>query len=95
MKNGQINVDFNELETLRCEGKVHHMTDTGPREEICGNMVFQEACIIKKIPMTISPSGTEQEFPIPVMVCLSCGKVRLPKSLRKDEEKKSPISLVK
>ena len=41
----------------------------------CGNKLFEEGIVFKKLSPLISPSGKEEYFPIQVIVCKKCGKV--------------------
>ena len=41
----------------------------------CGNKVFIQAVVLKKISALISPSGKEEIVEIPVYVCSKCGEV--------------------
>lgn len=41
----------------------------------CGNKVFVEAAILKKLSPILSPTGKEELYPIPVFVCSKCGTV--------------------
>jgi len=41
----------------------------------CGGKLFHSGMIIKIISPLLSPSGKEEQFPIEVLICNSCGKV--------------------
>jgi hypothetical protein len=41
----------------------------------CGNKLFEEGMIFKKLSPIISPTGREEIFPIQVIVCKKCGKI--------------------
>ena len=41
----------------------------------CGCTVFHEAMVIKRVSALMSPTGKEELYPIPVLVCDKCGKV--------------------
>lgn len=41
----------------------------------CGNKIFVEAAILKKLSPILSPTGKEELYPIPVFVCSKCGTV--------------------
>ena len=56
-----INVDLSDAETMICEE--------------CGNKVFLQGYIIKKISAIISPTGQEVIAPIQVFNCGSCGEL--------------------
>lgn len=56
-----IKLDLAQAETIVCEE--------------CGNMLFLQSFIMKKISAIMSPSGKEEIIQIPVMSCGSCGAV--------------------
>ena len=56
-----INVDLSDAETMICEE--------------CGNKVFLQGYVIKKISAIISPTGQEVIAPIQVFNCGSCGEL--------------------
>ena len=56
-----INVDLSDAETMICEE--------------CGNKVFLQGYVIKKISAIISPTGQEVIAPIQVFNCGSCGEM--------------------
>ena len=56
-----INVDLSDAETMICEE--------------CGNKVFLQGYIIKKISAIISPTRQEVIAPIQVFNCGSCGEM--------------------
>ena len=41
----------------------------------CGNKVFIEAVILKKVSPLVTGSPTESLYPIPVYQCSGCGKI--------------------
>lgn len=41
----------------------------------CGNEVFKEAYIMKKIPSTVTGAKDDTLAPIPVLVCSKCGAI--------------------
>lgn len=41
----------------------------------CGNKIFIEAAVLKKLSPIISPSGKEEIAPIPVFACSKCGTI--------------------
>lgn len=56
----------------------------------CGGLVFQNCFAIRKISPIISPTGKEEQFQIPVPVCIACGKPLMddgPMPSLDDEEK--------
>ena len=56
-----INVDLSDAETMICEE--------------CGNKIFLQGYVIKKISAIISPTGQEVIAPIQVFNCGSCGEM--------------------
>ena len=56
-----INVDLSDAETMICEE--------------CGNKIFIQGYVIKKISAIISPTGQEVIAPIQVFNCGSCGEL--------------------
>ena len=56
-----INVDLSDAETMICEE--------------CGNKIFLQGYVIKKISAIISPTGQEVIAPIQVFNCGSCGEL--------------------
>ena len=56
-----INVDLSDAETMICEE--------------CGNKVFLQGYVIKKISAIISTTGQEVIAPIQVFNCGSCGEM--------------------
>jgi len=49
-------------------------SDTKPVICECGQQIFQECFMIRRISAIISPTGKEEEFQIPVPVCITCGR---------------------
>ena len=47
----------------------------------CGNKVFIEAVILKKVSPLVTGSPTESLYPIPVYQCSKCGKIPAGRSL--------------
>lgn len=41
----------------------------------CGNMVFEEKMMFKKISSIVSPTGNYELFPLNLVICTSCGLV--------------------
>jgi hypothetical protein len=48
--------------------------DTKPVACKCGGLIFQECFMIRTISAIISPTGKEEEFQVPVPVCIACGR---------------------
>ncbi len=61
-----ININPEDTEEIKCE---------------CGSLVFQECFMMRKINAIMSPTGREEQFQIPIPVCIACGKPYV-----KDEE---------
>ena len=56
-----VQVDLRKAETLKCE--------------YCGNYLFIQSFILKKLSALVSPTGQEALIPIEVFSCGNCGKV--------------------
>jgi hypothetical protein len=48
--------------------------DTEPVVCSCGGQIFQECFMMRRISAIISPTGQEEQFQIPVPVCIACGR---------------------
>ena len=57
----QVQVDLSKAETLKCDA--------------CGNYLFIQANVIKRISAIMSPTGQEAMFHVQVYSCGNCGKV--------------------
>ena len=57
----QVQVDLSKAETLKCDS--------------CGNYLFIQANVIKRISAIMSPTGQEALVPVQVYSCGNCGKV--------------------
>jgi len=64
-KQQQQTVDLSKADTLQCDD--------------CGNYLFIDSYIIKRISAILSPTGQEGLVPVQVYSCGNCGKV--PKKL--------------
>ncbi len=64
-KQQQQTVDLSKADTMKCDD--------------CGNYLFINSYIIKRISAIMSPNGQEGLVPVQVYSCGNCGKV--PKSL--------------
>ena len=53
-----ININPADLEDICCEK--------------CGNPTFQQACLFKKLPASLSPSGKATLVPLQVWECTAC-----------------------
>ena len=61
LSKANINVDLSDAETMICKE--------------CGNKIFIQGYVIKKISAIISPTGQEVIAPIQVFNCGSCGEM--------------------
>ena len=57
----QVQVDLKKADTMKCED--------------CGNYLFIQANVIKRISPIMSPTGQEAMVPVQVYSCGNCGKV--------------------
>tara|TARA_A100001015_G_scaffold38918_1_gene42717 strand:+ start:178 stop:429 length:252 start_codon:yes stop_codon:yes gene_type:complete len=69
-KQKQVEVDLKSAETMKCAE--------------CGNTIFIQGYIIKKISAIMSPTGQEVVAPVQVFNCGNCGTI-LPLSKELDE----------
>ena len=69
-KQKQVEVDLKDAETMKCAK--------------CGNSIFIQGYVIKKISAIMSPTGQEVIAPVQVFNCGSCGEL-LPLSKELDE----------
>jgi hypothetical protein len=56
----QVRLDLNQTTSITCE---------------CGNQFFQEVVILRKWSRLASGLPTDQNVPIPVMICTKCDKI--------------------
>ncbi len=66
----QVQVDLKDADTMKCQS--------------CGNSIFIQGYVIKKISAILSPTGEEVIAPIQVFNCGNCGTM-LPLSKELDE----------
>ena len=66
----QVKVDLSEADTMKCQK--------------CGNSIFIQGYVIKRISAIVSPTGEEVIAPIQVFNCGNCGTM-LPLSKELDE----------
>jgi len=57
----QVQVDLTDAETMACQK--------------CGNKIFIQGYVVKKISAILSPTGKEVIAPIQVFNCGSCGEL--------------------
>ena len=63
----QVKVDISKADTIKCE--------------YCGNYLFIQSTILKKLSALVSPTGQEALIPVDVYCCGNCGRV--PKDMLK------------
>ena len=63
----QVKVDISKADTIKCE--------------YCGNYLFIQSPILKKLSALVSPTGQEALIPVDVYSCGNCGRV--PKDMLK------------
>jgi len=56
-----MNINTNELETVKCSS--------------CGHRFFNQIYIMKKVSSIQSPTGQEMFIPFPLFACLGCGSL--------------------
>ncbi len=56
-----VKVDLSKADTIKCDD--------------CGNYLFIQASVIKRISPILSPTGQEALVPVQVYSCGNCGKV--------------------
>lgn len=59
--------------------------------EACGNEVFEQALILRKVSPILTGNGQPGIVPVPVFICSKCGHVNkefLPRELQSDEQSK-------
>ena len=57
----QVKIDLSDADTMKCQA--------------CGNTVFIQGYVIKKISAIVSPTGEEVIAPIQVFNCGNCGEM--------------------
>ncbi len=57
----QVQVDLKDADTMKCQS--------------CGNTIFIQGYVIKKISAIVSPTGKEVIAPIQVFNCGNCGEM--------------------
>ena len=57
----QVQVDLKDADTMKCQA--------------CGNSIFIQGYVIKKISAIVSPTGKEDIAPIQVFNCGNCGEM--------------------
>ena len=57
----QVQVDLKQADTIKCKE--------------CGNYLWIQSFILKKLSALVSPTGQETMIPVQVFSCGNCGKV--------------------
>ena len=57
----QVKVDLGQADTIKCKS--------------CGNYLFIQSFVLKKLSPLVSPTGQEEMIPIQVYSCGNCGAV--------------------
>ena len=57
----QVQVDLKDADTMKCQS--------------CGNSIFIQGYVIKRISAIVSPTGEEVIAPIQVFNCGNCGEI--------------------
>ena len=57
----QVKIDLKDADTMKCQA--------------CGNSIFIQGYVIKKISAIVSPTGKEVIAPIQVFNCGNCGEM--------------------
>ncbi len=52
-----------------------NIADAPWQECDCGGLLFEPACMVKRLSALVSPDGKEHNIPVDVMVCTSCKKI--------------------
>ena len=60
-KQQQVQVDLKQADTIKCKE--------------CGNYLWIQSFILKKLSALVSPTGQETMIPVQVFSCGNCGKV--------------------
>ena len=61
LPNQQVKIDLSDADTMKCQE--------------CGNSIFIQGYVIKKISAIVSPTGEEVIAPIQVFNCGNCGEM--------------------
>ena len=64
-KQQQVQVDLKQADTIKCKS--------------CGNYLFIQSFILKKLSALVSPTGQEAMIPVQVYSCGSCGEENIRK----------------
>ena len=75
----QVQVDLKQADTIKCKE--------------CGNYLWIQSFVLKKLSALVSPTGQETMIPVQVFSCGNCGKIAEGMLDESEEEKKSDFKL--
>ena len=75
----QVQVDLKQADTIKCKE--------------CGNYLWIQSFVLKKLSALVSPTGQETMIPVQVFSCGNCGKVAEGMLDESEEEKKPDFNL--
>ena len=78
-KQQQVQVDLKQADTIKCKE--------------CGNYLWIQSFILKKLSALVSPTGQETMIPVQVFSCGNCGKIAEGMLDESEEEKKPDFNL--
>ena len=78
-KQQQVQVDLKKADTIKCKE--------------CGNYLWIQSFILKKLSALVSPTGQETMIPVQVFSCGNCGKIAEGMLDESEEEKKPDFKL--
>lgn len=59
----QININPEDTTSVSCK---------------CGSEIFMQGFTVRKLSVIISPTGKEEVFTVPILLCASCGEPMIP-----------------
>ena len=78
-KQQQVQVDLKQADTIKCKE--------------CGNYLWIQSFVLKKLSALVSPTGQETMIPVQVFSCGNCGKIAEGMLDESEEEKKPDFNL--
>ena len=78
-KQQQVQVDLKQADTIKCKE--------------CGNYLWIQSFVLKKLSALVSPTGQETMIPVQVFSCGNCGKIAEGMLDESEEEKKPDFKL--
>ena len=78
-KQQQVQVDLKQADTIKCKS--------------CGNYLYIQSFVLKKLSALVSPTGQETMIPVQVFSCGNCGKIAEGMLDESEEEKTSDFKL--